>query len=418
MNENWKNMSELGLSKYSCSDLGSIVRDSTRQKLKMNLHEHGYMHLVLSNDKNEIKNFYVHRLIYETFKGKIPDGYEIDHVDRVRHNNKLNNLRCVTKVENIKNRTLPKNIKGRKIVQLTPELIYVNEFCSMIEALQYIGTTTNTKAIKNICEHSRTMIRAKSNMDKYKKYKNYIWMFSEDYFDLTLNKNENEIWIELIIDGMIMLFSNYGRAQYPNGEITCGTPDSLDKNKDSYLTIIINKKTYRIHRLVMNAFNPINNSENLVVNHINGIKSDNRITNLEWATHSENSEACRAIGLIRYSVNDDMSHNLISTFSSYKKAYLETGYNHRKIEKLCKLGEKDDSGFYWKYCDTQKSKNKKNGRQVNVYDKDNNLLKTYTSIKEAALATNSTIDIVADMCKGKTKNLTNRLHIYKFNDIK
>ena len=44
----------------------------------------------------------IHRLVWETFKGEIPEGLEIDHIDNNRKNNSLSNLQLVTRAENNK----------------------------------------------------------------------------------------------------------------------------------------------------------------------------------------------------------------------------------------------------------------------------------------------------------------------------
>lgn len=51
----------------------------------------------------------IHRIIYESVNGKIPPGMEIDHIDHDELNNKISNLRLVSRTENMRNRSLSKN---------------------------------------------------------------------------------------------------------------------------------------------------------------------------------------------------------------------------------------------------------------------------------------------------------------------
>lgn len=64
-----------------------------------------------------------------------------------------------------------------------------------------------------------------------------------------------------------------------------------DINQDGYSMVRLYKnkksKAISIHRLVAQTF-VLNPNNKLEVNHINEIKSDNRIENLEWCTRSEN----------------------------------------------------------------------------------------------------------------------------------
>jgi hypothetical protein len=61
----------------------------------------GYKHVLLQKDKIR-KNMLVHRLVYMAFHGEIPSGFEINHKDANKSNNRLDNLELVTRSDNLK----------------------------------------------------------------------------------------------------------------------------------------------------------------------------------------------------------------------------------------------------------------------------------------------------------------------------
>lgn len=104
---------------------------------------------------------------------------------------------------------------------------------------------------------------------------------------------EKEIWkrIEWAPDFEI---SNYGRVKSYKQDKINGKLKKLQINHAGYVIIrLFNTytgkwKTSRVHRLVAEAFipNPENKSD---VNHIDEDKTNNRVDNLEWMTHKENT---------------------------------------------------------------------------------------------------------------------------------
>lgn len=52
------------------------------------------------------KPLYVHRIIWEMHNGPIPEGMEIDHINQVRTDNRIENLRLVSHQGNLKNQSM------------------------------------------------------------------------------------------------------------------------------------------------------------------------------------------------------------------------------------------------------------------------------------------------------------------------
>lgn len=93
-----------------------------------------------------------------------------------------------------------------------------------------------------------------------------------------------EIWIQAF-ESPRHEVSNLGRVRVKKSKV-------LIKgvvNQGGYIqSALVQGKTFLIHRLILQSFNPIEDYQNYTVDHINGIRSDNRLENLRWVTNEEN----------------------------------------------------------------------------------------------------------------------------------
>lgn len=89
-------------------------------------------------------------------------------------------------------------------------------------------------------------------------------------------------------------------------------------------------KNVDIHRLMAIAFlpNPLNKKQ---VNHINGIKNDNRLENLEWVTPKENSVHSRLTGLAKQNGEDSVWAKLKNEDVLAIREMAENGITFREI---------------------------------------------------------------------------------------
>lgn len=82
---------------YKCNENGEILNAKTSHILKpYSCGGHCGVNLCVNGKR---KCFYVHRLIYETFVGEIPEGFVVCHLDCNNNNNKLSNLKLYKSIK-------------------------------------------------------------------------------------------------------------------------------------------------------------------------------------------------------------------------------------------------------------------------------------------------------------------------------
>ena len=122
-------------------------------------------------------------------------------------------------------------------------------------------------------------------------------------------------------------------------------------NEKGYLYVVLSKngvsKSYRVHRVIANTF--LGEHKGLEVNHIDGNKHNNDVSNLEFCTHAENMNHAVRSGLLNNQkpvIQMDSDKNVIRIFRTVIEAERETGA--KDIARACRRGIKA-AGFRWEY---------------------------------------------------------------------
>lgn len=117
-------------------------------------------------------------------------------------------------------------------------------------------------------------------------------------------------------------------------------------------------KTISIHRCVWETYKSVI-PKGLEINHIDGVKTNNNISNLELVTHAENVQKAVETGLIKSGVNcllsvgvdqiDVITKEVVASFGSIRLAAKTTGIANSSICNVCSGKRITAGGFLWVY---------------------------------------------------------------------
>ena len=379
---------------YVISNDGKIFNVINKQELEQHINKSEYSYVNFNSFCH-----YIHILLVKTFLEVDESKYfTVGHKDGNKRNNTINNLIIKYKKE--------KEIKTLQDFTLDNEIWKpINNYDNFM--ISNLGRIINTDimAIKilkpnktgyvnaNLCENKKkktyrvhrlvasafikkikgkNIVNHKNGIKHDNRADNLEWVTSSENIKHAVetgllkphfirthadqNEIENEIWKNVTLaDYSHYQVSNLGRIKNTNDNFI------LNPSKTEYCAVLLHnndkKNTRVVHRLVALAFIPNSNPNKYkIVKHKNGIKTDNRVENLEWTTYKRNTIHAYETGLIKprtSKVNQlDLDGKLIKQWSSIKEASDELKISNSTIAKICKgyKNLKICGGFRWTYA--------------------------------------------------------------------
>lgn len=332
-NANWKPIYINGeLTNYNISDGGDVQIVDTLKLYKLYTNN-GYATCSLTH-KGETYPKQVHRLVAEAFIPNVEEKKQVNHINHNRLDNRVANLEWVTASENIQHshkkvgrkscRTpiIGRNLDGTEV-----------RYDSVSQARKELGQGVNN------CLAGR----------------------QEQAYGCTWTYENEREKIEIDLNEFIPIQNHPKHLISKDARIySCSRKKflALTPQEYSYTRVILNNKSYNIHRLVALHFidkpEHYDDTTSLVVNHKDGDKLHNSVENLEWVSPSENTRHARDTGLyktVKPIVQMDLEGNIV-------KEYLHTGHASRALAlgrnvsshllKVCKNPNKPIAyGFRW-----------------------------------------------------------------------
>jgi hypothetical protein len=270
--EIWKQIKINDFSKYyQISSYGQIKQSQSSYILKQYI-VNGYKTAGLYNpESKKRKTIRIHKVVADVFCKKLLNSQVVNHINGNKLDNRSCNLEFTTYKKNTDHAIKMKLTKPYycPVKQYNKQNKCVNTFRSIKLASKITGLycTNIIKACKGTYKTCGGFIWKYANNDRIKTHINHKMKQLKQYPNYLIT-----------VDGQI--YSKYLKKYR-----------RLRKHESGYLAVTLCKdgiyKTFYVHRLMAETYLKPDNSKKYV-NHIDGNKSNNKLSNLEFVSQSEN----------------------------------------------------------------------------------------------------------------------------------
>ena len=310
--------------------MGGVRRKHDKRVRKLRKNMNGYQ---LCSIQKKVQR--VHRLVALAFLGSPPSAkHSVDHINRKKDDNRAVNLRWATSSQQCHNRRRPKK-KLLRVLRKSEE--NSTEYDNVMHAAYALQTDLNLKA-----KHYSVHLSIARAINRGKRYNGYRWEYICEKPSGRVAAIPSIPRYAASECGMIRdLYGRWGRGGVNMGyNVVAVMIDGVSRARF-------------VHRLVAETFCAGWSEQNNVCNHVNGCKTDNRASNLEWTTPSENAIHAYATGLNpgrsgrKINQYDKDSGELIKTHWSVMSAAREVSGSDSNLAQCCNGKKWISKGFKW-----------------------------------------------------------------------
>lgn len=317
---------------YKISDHGDVYGLISKQMVKPSS-DKGYFDVTLTKDRKK-KSLKVYHLVFKTFiKQHVDHSNVIDHINRNKLDNRVINLREVTRSENAKNVDTPTKRNFDPIDQYDKTGKKLVLKWKRIDEILLLYPNANRDTIIQCCGGHK-----KSAYGYVWKYRDYVYDKSEY---VQIKTNDGLTYSNYLINKEGKVINQHGRPIKFKLNVYYHTHICSDSGL---------RKSFPIHRLVASTFIP-NPDNKPIVNHIDENKLNNNVNNLEWTDHVGNTT--HSLGKKVQQI-DLQTGEVVATYNSTVEAFntLNPGAlkgNAWGIGRACKGKQETALGYKWKF---------------------------------------------------------------------